>query len=80
MALIKCPECGKEVSDKASACIHCGFPLCEVIDKSSNIKSFGALEKAATIYITHANHNIIKVPNLKELGSLENGTCFLQTK
>ena len=27
MALIKCPECGKEVSDKASACIHCGFPL-----------------------------------------------------
>ena len=27
MALIKCPECGKDVSDKASACIHCGFPL-----------------------------------------------------
>lgn len=25
--LIKCPECGKEVSDKAPACIHCGFPL-----------------------------------------------------
>lgn len=29
MALIKCPECGKEVSDKALACIHCGFPLHE---------------------------------------------------
>ena len=29
MALIKCPECGKEVSDKASACIHCGYPLQE---------------------------------------------------
>lgn len=27
MALIKCPECSKEVSDKASVCIHCGFPL-----------------------------------------------------
>lgn len=25
--LIKCPECGKEVSDKAPACIYCGFPL-----------------------------------------------------
>ena len=24
MALIKCPECGKEISDKAAACIHCG--------------------------------------------------------
>lgn len=27
MALIKCPECGKEVSDKAPACIQCGYPL-----------------------------------------------------
>ena len=27
MALIKCPECGKEVSDKAKVCIHCGYPL-----------------------------------------------------
>ena len=27
MALIKCPECGKEISDRASACIHCGAPL-----------------------------------------------------
>lgn len=27
MALIKCPECGKEVSNKAKACIHCGYPL-----------------------------------------------------
>lgn len=27
MALIKCPECGREVSDKASACIHCGYSL-----------------------------------------------------
>lgn len=27
MALIKCPECGREISDKATACIHCGFPL-----------------------------------------------------
>ena len=27
MALIKCPDCGKEVSDKAKNCIHCGCPL-----------------------------------------------------
>lgn len=27
MALIKCPECGKEISDLAPACIHCGYPL-----------------------------------------------------
>ena len=27
MALIKCPECGHEVSDKASSCPNCGYPL-----------------------------------------------------
>lgn len=27
MALIQCPECGKEISDQAPACIHCGYPL-----------------------------------------------------
>lgn len=25
MALIKCPECGKEISDTVAACPHCGF-------------------------------------------------------
>lgn len=27
MALIKCPECGRQVSDRASACPDCAFPL-----------------------------------------------------
>ena len=27
MALIKCPECGTEVSDKAVACPRCAYPL-----------------------------------------------------
>ena len=27
MALIKCKECGKEISDKATTCIHCGCPI-----------------------------------------------------
>lgn len=27
MALIKCPECGKEISDKAAACPNCGYPI-----------------------------------------------------
>ena len=29
MALINCPNCGKEISDKATSCIHCGAPLIE---------------------------------------------------
>ena len=27
MALIKCPECGTEASDKANACPRCGYPI-----------------------------------------------------
>lgn len=27
MALIKCPECGREISDKALTCPHCGVPI-----------------------------------------------------
>ena len=27
MALIKCSECGKEISSKASSCPHCGNPM-----------------------------------------------------
>lgn len=27
MALITCPECGGQLSDKATVCVHCGFPI-----------------------------------------------------
>lgn len=29
MAMIQCPECGQEISDKAKKCIHCGKVLIE---------------------------------------------------
>ena len=29
MSLIKCPECGKEISEKASSCPNCGCPSSE---------------------------------------------------
>lgn len=27
MALIKCPECGKEVSSLSQSCVNCGYPI-----------------------------------------------------
>ena len=44
MALINCPECGKEVSDKAPSCINCGLPLLtsspsEKSSPSANVES-----------------------------------------
>lgn len=32
MALISCPECKREVSDRAALCVHCGYPLTQVIE------------------------------------------------
>jgi len=44
MALIKCSECGKEVSDKASQCIHCGNPLNQIND--SKVIVYGITQQA----------------------------------
>lgn len=33
MALIKCPECGRKVSDKREICPNCGMPIKEIIQK-----------------------------------------------
>lgn len=35
MALIKCPECGKEVSSQAVACPVCGFPIAKANPKGT---------------------------------------------
>lgn len=32
MALISCPECSKEISDRAKECPNCGYPLAERVD------------------------------------------------
>ncbi len=37
MALIKCPECGKDVSDKAKLCNNCGCPI-EDLSPSGTVK------------------------------------------
>jgi hypothetical protein len=36
MALIKCPECRKEVSSRAAACPFCGHPIAGTKDERSN--------------------------------------------
>lgn len=36
MGLIKCPECGKEISDKADVCIGCGFPIKKYVENREN--------------------------------------------
>ncbi len=37
--LVTCPECGKQISDKAAACTNCGCPI-EVVLQRYEIKCY----------------------------------------
>ena len=62
MALITCPECGKEFSDKAPACPECGCPISEAInayrDLSEIFKQQPITQKTTAIneYVTKCNN------------------------
>lgn len=49
MALIKCPECGKDVSDQTKACIHCGYPLNKATRPAVETTSQNDMEKYAIL-------------------------------
>lgn len=38
MSLIKCPECGREVSDKANSCPNCGYPIADYVAQQEEIE------------------------------------------
>lgn len=64
MALIKCPECGKEISDKSKCCIGCGYPL-EISEENELHKIVSSI--------------VVKYPNnmtaaIKEYRSITNST------
>ena len=68
MALIKCEDCGKEFSDKASACPNCGCPITKETRKlivSRLNKSYGK-DVTPKIYIDE-----------KLMGTNENGQTYM---
>ncbi len=55
MALIKCPECGREVSDKAAACPQCGYPLTQPpASPSSRGKAGAVIFRVVTVLLLAA--------------------------
>lgn len=70
MALIKCPECGKEISNKSDKCIHCGYPfkkanMCVLNGKETDLsflldESYSILYKVRDV-IQLSNSSIDKV-------------------
>lgn len=64
MALIKCPECGKEVSNQAETCIHCGYPLLKdksVIKVDNKIYDISELKKIFYKYSSEDQKRIYKI-------------------
>ena len=39
MALIKCSECGKQISDKSDKCVHCGCPIPKTYETNTSNNS-----------------------------------------
>lgn len=63
MALIKCSECGKEISDKANTCVNCGCPINN--DKVNiEIKKEKANDEKIISEIILDKERLIKIKNL----------------
>lgn len=64
--LIKCPECGKEISNKSEQCIHCGFPIRK--SQAKNICKICNVEYALTSILNRvlANESIYAIKELRE--------------
>lgn len=45
MALIKCPECGREISSFAKACPNCGYPIINDIQERCIFFDFSSISK-----------------------------------
>lgn len=59
MALIKCPECKKKISDQSDNCPKCGYPIKTLQDENSKIES-----NESSINIPKENKPLYKKPVL----------------
>ncbi len=46
MPLINCPDCGREVSDIAPTCLHCGRPMVEPSARTVQVRRKGGIYEA----------------------------------
>lgn len=71
MALIKCPECGKQFSDKAPACPNCGCPTSEFFHKNENDFPIKELNTGLGKIIAYNKYVKLIPLNLSSLGRSE---------
>lgn len=79
MGLIKCPECGKEISDKAEICVNCGFPIKNFLtenespDNEQVAKS--EIDNSANIPQEESNQNVVFCRVCGERNNADDNYC-----
>ena len=51
MALIKCPECGREISDKVKKCSYCGTNIEEIESYNKKDKLGAVIKKIGLVIV-----------------------------
>lgn len=68
MAMMFCPECGKQVSDKANVCIHCGYPIQEYFNENNIVRDSdekhvcsecGKVNSLEKLYCEECGHRLV---------------------
>lgn len=59
MGLLKCPDCGRDVSDKAQACPQCGRPM-----------AMGSEPRVVEVAPVTGAKNILRATTLEKIGCL----------
>ncbi len=67
MALINCPECGKQVSDRAKKCPHCGHNISKYLKNKVFTENKKNLNDENTLENTVGKSNIKRKKNVKNV-------------
>lgn len=67
MALIRCPECGKEISDQAYACINCGCPVSKMKTRPASTQESRPTASSGARPTTQVKRVPTEIPEMKVL-------------
>jgi len=70
MALINCPECGKQISDQAPSCPYCGYTINRELTYNSNLRNKTAAALFGIFLGSFGAHKFY-------LGQTTTGLCYL---
>ena len=71
MALIKCSDCNKEISDKANVCPECGCPVDVYLDNDVKVEKKRKINGIAVVYLVLGIFSIMWGLSLSYGGSRE---------